>query len=40
MRLENLFMAADRTAERLHLIPTLIDGRPNPEGRRFDGTTA
>ncbi|MPY93876.1 MAG: DEAD/DEAH box helicase [Acidimicrobiia bacterium] len=36
VRLENLFMAADRTAERLHLIPTLLDGRPNPEGRRFD----
>jgi ATP-dependent RNA helicase HelY len=29
-------MAWDRTGGRLHVIPTLVDGRPNPEGRRFD----
>ncbi len=38
IRLEHLFMAADRAGERLHLVPTLLDGRPNPEGQRFDAT--
>ncbi len=35
--LENLFMIGDRTADRLHLLPTLVDGRPNPEAHRLDG---
>ena len=35
--LENLFLIGDRTAERLHLLPTLVDGRPNPEAHRLDG---
>ena len=34
--LESLFMIGDRTAERLHLLPTLVDGRPNPEAHRLD----
>jgi ATP-dependent RNA helicase HelY len=34
--LENLYLIGDRTAERLHLLPTLIDGRPNPEAHRLD----
>jgi len=34
--LENLFMIGDRTSERLHVLPTLIDGRPNPEAHRLD----
>lgn len=35
--LDVLFMAADRTADRQHLLPVLIDGRPNSEaGRLFD----
>lgn len=34
--LENLFMVGDRTFEREHLFPTLIDGRPNPEGARLE----
>jgi ATP-dependent RNA helicase HelY len=34
--LVNLYMVGDRTAERLHLLPTLVDGRPNPEAARLD----
>jgi ATP-dependent RNA helicase HelY len=34
--LENLYLIGDRTAERLHLLPTLIDHRPNPEAHRLD----
>jgi ATP-dependent RNA helicase HelY len=34
--LENLYMIGDRTAERLHVLPTLVDGRPNPEANRLD----
>ena len=40
VELVNLYCAADRTSDRLHLIPTLLDGRPNPEGHRFDPETA
>lgn len=36
VELENLFMVGDRTFEREHLFPTLIDGRPNPEGARLE----
>ncbi len=36
VRLENLYMVGDRTAERLHVLPTLVDGRPNPEASRLD----
>ena len=35
VELVNLFMAADRHSDQLHLIPTLVDDRPNPEGHRF-----
>jgi ATP-dependent RNA helicase HelY len=35
VELVNLFMVADRHSDQLHLIPTLIDDRPNPEGQRF-----
>ncbi len=34
--LTNLYVVADRSGDRLHVIPTLVDGRPNPEGHRFD----
>jgi ATP-dependent RNA helicase HelY len=34
--LVNLFSAGDKTSERIQLIPTLVEGRPNPEGHRFD----
>src|SRR4051812_29601588 len=37
VRLENLYLVGDRSAERLHLLPTLVDGRPNPEAGRLDG---
>ncbi|MEI8390969.1 MAG: DEAD/DEAH box helicase [Actinomycetes bacterium] len=36
VELENLFMVGDRTFEREHLFPTLIEGRPNPEGARLE----
>ncbi len=36
IRLDPLLMVGDRTTEREHLVPLLVDGRPNPEGRRFD----
>ncbi len=36
VRLENLYLVGDRTAERLHLLPTLVDGRPNSEAHRLD----
>jgi len=34
--LVHLFGVEDRHAEGLTVIPTLVDGRPNPEGERFD----
>ena len=39
VQLVNLYCAADRTSDRLQLIPTLLDDRPNPEGHRFDADT-
>jgi len=40
VRLENLYMVGDKTSERLHLLPTLVDGRPNAEAARLDGEAA
>ncbi len=37
VELDPLLLVGDRHAEADHLIPLLIDGRPNPEGDRFDG---
>jgi len=34
--LQNLYLVGDRTSDRLHLLPTLVDGRPNPEAARLD----
>lgn len=34
--LQNLYLVGDKGAERLHLLPTLVDGRPNPEAHRLD----
>jgi ATP-dependent RNA helicase HelY len=34
--LHNLYLVGDRSAERLHLLPTLVDGRPNPQAARLD----
>ena len=36
IRLDSLYLVGDRSAEREHLVPLLVDGRPNPEGHRFD----
>ena len=35
--LDPLLMVGDRHAEADHLVPLLVDGRPNPRGQRFDG---
>jgi len=37
VELKNLFVVGDRSAERLHLLPTFVEGRPNPEAVRLDG---
>ena len=34
--LVNLYLVGDRSAERLHLLPTLVDERPNTEAARLD----
>ena len=36
IELRNLYMAGDRGSDRIHLLPTLVDGRPNPEAARLD----
>ncbi len=36
VRLDPLYLVGDRGSERDHLVPVLVDGRPNPEGHRFD----
>ena len=36
IRLDPILLVGDRTAEREHLVPLLVNGRPNPEGHRFD----
>ena len=36
VELKNLFVVGDRSAERLHLLPTFVDGRPNPEAVKLD----
>ena len=38
--LDSLYLVGDRSTERDHLVPLLIDGRPNPEGQRFDDRPA
>ena len=34
--LHPLYLVGDRASEREHLLPILVDGRPNPDGERFD----
>jgi len=36
--LTSTYLVEDRTSERLHHLPVLVDGRPNPEGDRFDSS--
>jgi ATP-dependent RNA helicase HelY len=38
VELRNLYMAGDKSSERVHLLPTLVDGRPNPEASRLDAS--
>ncbi len=40
VRLDNLYFVADRTNDRFRLVPTLVDGRPNPEAERLDASGA
>jgi ATP-dependent RNA helicase HelY len=36
VELDHLYLVDDRTSEELVLIPTLVEGHPNPLGERFD----
>jgi len=36
VELRNLYLVGDRQSEQPHLLPTLVDGRPNPEADRLD----
>jgi ATP-dependent RNA helicase HelY len=36
VELRNLYLAGDRSSDRLQLLPTLVDGRANPEAERLD----
>jgi ATP-dependent RNA helicase HelY len=36
VQLENLYMVGDRSTDRLHLLPTEVDGRPNPVALRME----
>ena len=39
VELRNLFMVADRSADRVQVLPMLVDGRANPEGLKLDAST-
>ena len=36
VELRNLYLVGDRSSEHVHLMPTLVDGKPNPEAERLD----
>jgi ATP-dependent RNA helicase HelY len=36
VELQNLYLVGDRSAEVMHLLPTFVDGRPNPEAATLD----
>ncbi|HUR19082.1 MAG TPA: DEAD/DEAH box helicase [Acidimicrobiales bacterium] len=36
VELTNLYLVGDRAAEQPHLLPTFVDGRPNPEANALD----
>jgi superfamily II RNA helicase len=38
VELRNLFAIGDRSAERVHLLPTFVDGKPNPHAIELDAT--
>ncbi len=39
VELRNLYLVGDKDSDDLHLLPTLVDGRPNPEADRLDDET-
>jgi ATP-dependent RNA helicase HelY len=39
VELRNLYLVGDRSSEHMHLMPTLVDGQPNPEAQRLDDDT-
>jgi ATP-dependent RNA helicase HelY len=38
VQLDNLYLVGDRTHDRIHLLPTFVDGRPNPDATRLDAS--
>ncbi len=36
VRLMNSFIVSEKSSSRMHVVPTIRKGRPNPEGKRFD----
>jgi ATP-dependent RNA helicase HelY len=36
VELQNLYCVGDKSSQELHLLPTLVDGKPNPEADRLD----
>jgi ATP-dependent RNA helicase HelY len=38
VELRNLYLVGDRRSRQLHLLPTLVDGVPNPEAAQFDNS--
>ncbi|HEX2063499.1 MAG TPA: DEAD/DEAH box helicase, partial [Acidimicrobiales bacterium] len=36
VELHNLYLVGDRTSDRTHLLPTFVEGRPNPEAAALD----
>ena len=40
VRLDNLYLIGDKTHDRVHLLPTLVQGRPNGDAQRLDAEAA
>ncbi|MBW3536218.1 MAG: DEAD/DEAH box helicase [Actinobacteria bacterium] len=40
VELRNLYLLGDRRSRSLHLLPTFVEGKPNPEAERFDNMAA
>ncbi len=40
VQLDNHYLIGDKTHDRMHLLPTLLNGRPNPEALRLDSEAA
>ena len=40
VELRNLYLVGDRSSEDLHLLPTFVDGRPNPEAAVLDSRSS